>query len=98
MDIVALVLIAVTAATFGGLVGWFLRGRFCFTIFICLAAPIIFLGGLAILRPHEHYTADGWLAAFVYSIYPFIFLAVPCVLGGILMTFIANRAKRCLSK
>jgi hypothetical protein len=93
MDIIALVLVVITAAIFGGLVGWFSRGRICLTIFICLAAPAIFLGGLAILSPHDHYSLDAWVAVFVYSIVPFIFLAVPCVIGGTVMACSLNWKK-----
>jgi hypothetical protein len=94
MDIIALILVVVAAATFGGIVGWFLRGRPGLTVFICVAAPIAFLAAIAFFSPHEGYPPDAWVAAIFYDFIPFLFLAVPCVIGGVLMECVAYRVKQ----
>jgi hypothetical protein len=93
MDIIALILIVLSAATFGGIVGWFLRGRVCPTVLLCLVAPIILFAGIAFFnRPKEGYAP--LLDAIFWDIIPYLVLAVPCVIGGVLMSSAAYRAKQ----
>ena len=92
----ALILILVSAFAFGGIVGWFARARP--TVFICLIAPLLlFIGEVLFEDAHEGwaYTADGVIAALFIDTVPFyFFLAVPCLIGGVLMNRVAYRVKR----
>jgi hypothetical protein len=95
MGIIALVLIAVTAAIFGGLVGWFLRGRLYLTALICIITPIIFLAafGLSTSEGRSGVKADP-AGVIIWDIIPLLFLTVPCLIGGLFMDCLAHRAKK----
>jgi hypothetical protein len=86
--------IAVTAATFGGIVGWFLRGRFLPTVLICIITPILVQAVIEYLLPHEGYVKDKLLVIYIHVIFPFLLLTVPCLIGGVLMAFVAYQVKR----
>jgi hypothetical protein len=86
-------LIAFITAALGGIVGWFLR--LSHTIYICLIAPLLFLIGIVVFQSHAGWTEDTWVAALFVTLFPFyFFLAVPCVVGGVLMNRVAVRVKR----
>jgi integral membrane sensor domain MASE1 len=91
-------IIAVTAATFGGIVGWFSRGRFRPTILICTITPILVQALILSLLPlpHEGFGSEEKEATFLfvyYIIFPFLLLAVPCLIGGVLMSLVAYHMK-----
>jgi hypothetical protein len=93
MDILALFLIFLTAGTFGGIVGWFSRGHVCSAILVCLIAPAILFAGIAFFGSHR----EGYpplLDVIFWDLIPYLFLAVPCIIGGVLMSHIAYRAKQ----
>ena len=86
-------LIAFVTAVLGGIIGWFIRLRH--TIYICLIAPFLFLVGDVVFQSHAGWTGQIWINAMFLTLFPFyFFLAVPCVVGGILMNRVARRAKR----
>ena len=92
-----LILILVVAVAVGGVVGWFSRGRLGRTIVICMSLPFLYQVSGVLLSPHNGFSEDAWIAAFFTALFPFYFiLAVPCLLGGILMSrAVTNfRAKR----
>jgi hypothetical protein len=70
-------IIAATAATFGGLVGWFSRGRFRPTILICTITPIVVQAVILYLLPHEGFVKDEFLAFYFQIILPFLFTVIP---------------------
>jgi len=86
-------IIAVTAATFGGIVGWLSRGRFRPTILICTIAPILVQVVISCLLPHEGFVKDEFAALYFHIILPFLLLAVPCITGGVLMSLVAYHMK-----
>jgi hypothetical protein len=86
-------IIAVTAATFGGIVGWFLRGRFRPTLLICTITPILVQAVFLYLLPHEGFVKDEFVVFYFHIIIPFLLLAVPGIIGGILMSFVAYHMK-----
>jgi hypothetical protein len=93
MDIIATILIVLSAAAFGGIVGWFSRGRICPTILICLIAPLILFCGIAFFS-HSREGYPPLPDIIFWDTIPYLFLAVPCVVGGLLMNFVAYRAKQ----
>ena len=86
-------IIAVTAATFGGIVGWFSRGRFRPTILICTITPILVQAVILYLLPHEGFVKDEFLGFYSYIILPFFLLAVPCIIGWVSMSLVAYHMK-----
>jgi hypothetical protein len=89
----ALILILVSAVAFGGIVGWFSRWRL--TIAICLIAPLLFFLGDVLFQSHAGWTVDTWIGSLFLTLFPFyLFLAVPCLVGGVLMHCVAARCKR----
>jgi hypothetical protein len=89
----ALILILVSAVAFGGIVGWFSRWRL--TVSVCLIAPLLLFLGDVLFQSHAGWTEDTWIGALFVTLFPFyFFLAVPCLIGGVLMNRVANRVKR----
>jgi hypothetical protein len=86
-------IIVVTAATFGGIVGWLSRGRFRPTILICTFTPILGQAVILCLLPHEGFVKDKFADIYFHIIFPFLLLTVPCVIGGVLMSLVAYRMK-----
>jgi hypothetical protein len=89
----ALILIIVAAVAFGAIIGWFARLRLA--IYICLIAPLLPFVGDVIFQSHTGWTGEIWISTLFITIFPFyFFLAVPCVIGGVLMNRVAYRIKR----
>jgi hypothetical protein len=86
-------IIVVTAATFGGIVGWLSRGRFRPTILICTITPILVQAVILYLLPHEGFVKDEFVVFYFHIILPFLLLAVPCIIGGVLMSLVAYHMK-----
>ena len=86
-------IIAVTAATFGGIVGWISRGRFRPTILICTITPILVQAVFLYLLPHEGFVKDEFADFYFHIILPFLLLTVPCVIGGVAMSLVAYHMK-----
>ena len=86
-------IIAVTAVTFGGIVGWLSRGRFRPTILICTITPILVQAVILCLLPHDGFVKDEFAAFYFHIILPFLLLAVPCIIGGVLMSLVAYHMK-----
>lgn len=86
-------IIAVTAVTFGGIVGWLSRGRFRPTILICTITPMLVQAVILYSLPHEGFVKDEFAAFYFHIILPFLLLTVPCVIGGVLMSLVAYHMK-----
>jgi hypothetical protein len=86
-------IIALTAATFGAIVGWFSRGRFRPTILICTITPILVQAVILCLLPREGFVKDEFAVFYVHIILPFLLLTVPCVIGGLAMSLVAYHMK-----
>jgi hypothetical protein len=86
-------IIAVTAMTFGGVVGWFSRGRFRPTILICTITPVLVQAVILCLLPHEGFVKDEFAVFLLHIIFPFLLLTVPCVIGGVLTSLVAYHMK-----
>ena len=90
---IAIILILVAAVAFGGIVGWFSRLRLA--IYICLIAPLLLFVGDVVFQSHAGWTEETWISALFVTLVPFyFFLAVPCLIGGVLMNRVAVRVKR----
>ena len=90
-------LIIIGAGIVGGAIGWFTRGRFFLTIPFCIVAPILFIAAMMYLSygPQKGYPSGRWLAELCHAIYPFLSLAAPCLVAGVLMTLVVrHRAKK----
>ena len=86
-------IIAVTAATFGWLAGYFLRGRLRPTILICTITPVILQAVILFFL-----TPAGYVKEDIYFVHclmiPFLLLTVPCLTSGVLTALLVNHTKR----
>jgi hypothetical protein len=86
--------IAVIAATFGCMVGYFMRGRLRPTILICTVTPIIVQVVILSLLPHEGYVKSEEVILIYYCILPFLLLTVPCLGSAVLTALFVYHTKR----
>jgi hypothetical protein len=89
-------IIAVIAATFGWIVGYFLRGRLRPTILICTITPILAQVVILCLLPQEGAASDlksQELRLVYYGIVPFLLLTVPCLISGVLTVLVVYHTK-----
>ncbi len=84
-------IIAMIAATFGWIVGYFLRGRLRPTVLVCTITPILAQVVILSLLPHEGASSDAKsqeLRLLYYGIVPFLLLTVPCLITGLLTALV----------
>ena len=86
-------IIAVTAATFGWIVGYFLRGRLRPTILICTIAPVLVQTVILFFLTPEGYVKEG--IYFVHCLMiPFLLSTVPCLISGVLTALLLYHMKQ----
>ena len=89
-------IIAVTAATFGWLVGYFSRGRIRPTAFICTITPIVAQAVILCLLPQAGDARDERVQERLFvecGVIPFLLLTVPCLTTGVLTALVVVHTK-----
>jgi hypothetical protein len=83
--------IAVAAAVFGGIVGWFSRGRLLVTNVICVLLSFLMLAALMISSASsDGLTWQNWSSGLIYYVGPFLlFIFAPCCAAGVLVSILS---------
>jgi hypothetical protein len=89
--------IALAAAVFGGIIGWFSRGRLLVPIVICVALSFLMLAALMISSASsDGLTRQNWPTAMIYYVGPFLlFIFAPCCAAGVGLSILSYSYQCC---
>lgn len=90
------IIILFAPVVFGGIVGWFARGRITPTVMICVGLSLIILAaGMISSASSDGITWQNWPQALFYDFIPYlIFILTPCLIGGMIGSALARYVKR----